>query len=72
VQVADEKVAEKVNAGMPRVKNEAILYLSTLRFQDIQSLEDKQKIIHNLQEKIDEALGGKVIQKIFLTEFVVQ
>jgi flagellar FliL protein len=72
LEVSDEKKAEKINTDMPRVKNAVILYLSTLRFQDLQTLEDKHKIIKNLHEKINESLGGNTVQKIFITEFVVQ
>ncbi|MCS6912297.1 MAG: flagellar basal body-associated FliL family protein [Myxococcales bacterium] len=62
---------QRIQAALPRVRHEALLYMAGLHLSDVQGLVGKQRVHRELQRRIADALGGG-LRRIYFDEFVVQ
>jgi flagellar FliL protein len=72
VEVADEEAAKVFEEHGAKVRNNVLMYLSTLRADEIQGAENRAKILARLRTEVKKAVGTKKVQGVYLTEFVIQ
>ena len=72
VEVADEEAAKSFEGRSAKVRNNVLMYLSTLRADEIQGAENRAKILARLRTEVKKAVGAKKVQGVYLTEFVIQ
>ena len=54
------------------VRHAVILYLSSLALADIRGTKNKEKVLAELTNRISEILGKNAVNRIYLSEFVIQ
>jgi flagellar FliL protein len=61
-----------VQMHKPELKDTILLLLSSQFFDDISTVEGKLELKQALVSRINQALGGTLVHRIYFTEFVVQ
>lgn len=64
-----KKMVERYNAEL---RDTILLLLSSQSFNEIRTMDGKLELKQALLARINHALGGQVVQRIYFTEFVVQ
>jgi flagellar FliL protein len=72
VEVANEEAAKVFEEHGAKVRNNVLMYLSTLKADEIQGAESRTKILARLRTEVRKAVGAKKVQGVYLTEFVIQ
>ncbi len=76
VMAYDEQVIEDVKKHMPVIRNNIVLLLSNQRYSDINTREGKEKLraqaLTEIQKVLKKHTGGKGIQEVYFTSFVMQ
>lgn len=72
VEVANEEAAKVFEEHGAKVRNNVLMYLSTLKSDEIQGSEARAKILAQIRTEVRKAVGAKKVQGVYLTEFVVQ
>ncbi len=72
VEVADSKMAEKLEKEMPKVRDAVILLLSSKSYSDLATLESKILLKEQLVERLNLVLGGSKVMRVYFTELVIQ
>lgn len=61
-----------LNDNTPQVRDSILLLLSSRSLKEINSVEGKVELKHQLLARMNQVLGAKVVNGIYFTEFVVQ
>jgi flagellar FliL protein len=72
LEVSDEVKKEMVEAHMAELRDTVLLLLSSQSFAEISTMDGKLELKQALLSRINRALGGTVVRKLYFTEFVVQ
>ena len=72
VEVANEEAAKVFEDHGAKVRNNVLMYLSTLKAEEIQGPENRAKILTRIRAEVRKAVGAKKVQGVYLTEFVIQ
>jgi len=72
LEVSDEDKKEIVEAHMAELRDTVLLLLSSQSFAEISTMDGKLELKQALLSRINRALGGAVVRKLYFTEFVVQ
>jgi flagellar FliL protein len=72
VEVAATKDVEKLKKVTPRIRHDALMYLSNFTMADIQAEGGKLTIVKDLLAKVRAALPDAEVRNVYLTEFVIQ
>ena len=72
LEVNDEASKNLIEFHKAELKDTILLLLSGLSFEEINSIEGKLELKQALLSRVNQVLGGSIIQRIYFTEFVVQ
>ncbi len=72
LDVADETSRELVDVRKAQLRDTILLLLTGQTFKEINSIEGKLELKQALLVRINQALGGKIVNRLYFTEFVVQ
>lgn len=78
VSVAVEVDGEGEEAGKafegkaPRVRGAVLMYLSGLKLEDVQGVDNRKKIVAGVRKEVRHAAGRKLVRDVYITEMVVQ
>lgn len=70
--VAESPNGAALDAKMPRVRQDVLLYLASLSVADTMGVENRRKIQAAIEGAVRQAAGKKVVKRVFITEFVIQ
>lgn len=72
LELADPGAADWINARVPRVRDRVLLLLSSKESAELLSAEGKFRLRDDVQQAINDMMGGRRVTAVYLTEFVVQ
>jgi flagellar FliL protein len=72
LQVRGAKGKEEIEKHAGKVRDRLIFLLSSKTFEDLNTSEGKYQLQTEITKKLNDALGGAVVEKTYFTEFVVQ
>ena len=75
VMARDQEIIDKVQVNMPAVRNKVILLLSDQKYDDVSTVEGKDKLRQEVLTAVNEALqfsGKNALDEVFFTSFVIQ
>ncbi len=72
VEVVNDKAARDLTAKEARVRDAVILLLSSKSYQDLSTMESKILLKKEVAERLNQALGGPQVLRVYITEMVVQ
>lgn len=72
VEVKDKVAADALNKNMSKVKDALILLLSSKTYEDLASLESKILLKKEIVERLTLVLGEQKVQRVYITEIVIQ
>lgn len=72
LEVGNEKRSLMIKKHEVQLRDTIILLLSGQSFKDINSMEGKLRLKQSLLTKINQILGGRIVRRLYFTEFVVQ
>jgi len=72
LDVPDEPSRELVDIRKAQLRDTILLLLTSQTFNEINSIEGKLELKQALLVRINQALGGKIVNRLYFTEFVVQ
>ncbi|MBU1052890.1 MAG: flagellar basal body-associated FliL family protein [Proteobacteria bacterium] len=72
LEVVGEAEKKKLENYKTQLKDTILMLLSSRSFEEIYTVEGKLDLKQTLLARINQALGGNVVYKIYFTEFVVQ
>ncbi|MFH2047305.1 MAG: flagellar basal body-associated protein FliL [Pseudomonadota bacterium] len=72
LEVMGEDEKKKLETYKTQLKDTILMLLSSRSFEEIYTVEGKLDLKQTLLARINQALGGNVVYKIYFTEFVVQ
>ncbi|MFO0729295.1 MAG: flagellar basal body-associated FliL family protein, partial [Myxococcota bacterium] len=70
--VVDQKIVEKANSNKALIRDEILRYLSGLSIADTMGEENKEKILEELRARMEKFVGQRKVERVLLSEFVVQ
>lgn len=71
VELADAKAVEMFEMSRPKLRDAILLLLSSKTYDSLSSEADKLQLKMEIVERMNQVLGGSVLQ-VYYTEFVVQ
>jgi len=72
VEVRNPEAAAELNANQAKVRDAVILLLSSKSYADLASLENKIILKQELVDRLNQALNGSKVIRVYFTELVVQ
>ena len=72
LEVNDENKKKRVEEHRAELRDTVLLLLSSQSFREISTMDGKLELKQALLSRINQALGGVVVRKLYFTEFVVQ
>jgi len=72
LEVNDESKKTRVEEHTAQLRDTVLLLLSSQSFREISTMDGKLELKQALLSRINQALGGVVVRKLYFTEFVVQ
>ena len=72
LEVNDENKKNRVEEHTAELRDTVLLLLSSQSFKEISTMDGKLELKQALLSRINQALGGLVVRKVYFTEFVVQ
>lgn len=72
LEVFDEEEKRMVARYTAELRDTILLLLSSQSFSEISTMEGKLELKQALLSRINHALGGRIVQRLYFTEFVVQ
>ena len=70
--VKDKKINQLIQKDMPKIKDSILLLLTSLEYNDINTLEGKLSLKKEIIKRVNNILNGDFIKDIYFIEFVVQ
>jgi flagellar protein FliL len=72
LEMKDQATFDQVHAQLPRVKDKILTILSAKKFEDINTVEGKNKLRAEITTTIDALFSKGAVTNVYLTEFVVE
>lgn len=72
IEVKDKLAADLLNKNMSKVKDSLLLLLSSKTYEDLGSLENKILLKKEIVERLTLVLGEQNVQRVYITEIVIQ
>ncbi|MCU0664252.1 MAG: flagellar basal body-associated FliL family protein [Myxococcota bacterium] len=72
LELIAETATETVNKAMPVLRNEVLMYLSSLSVAEVRTTQQKEEIQGKLKEGLNKRLKAELVKSVFFTEFVTQ
>ena len=72
LELKDQATMEQVRSQLPRVKDKILTILSSKKFQDINTVEGKNKLRAEISTAIDALYTKGTVTNVYLTDFVVE
>jgi flagellar FliL protein len=72
IEIGKEEDKVKVENNIPQLRDTILILLSSQTLNDINSIEGKLELKHEILSRMNQILGNDTVRKIFFTEFVVQ
>jgi flagellar FliL protein len=72
LELNNEKAMEKVSRYQPQIKDTILMLLTSQTFDEIRTIEGKLDLKQTLLTRINQAVGNRIVHRIYFTEFVVQ
>lgn len=72
VEVRNAESADELTAREAKVRDSVILLLSSKSYQDLATIESKILLKKEIAERLNQVLGGPKVQRVYITEMVVQ
>ncbi len=72
LEVGNEKLSHMIKKSEVQLRDTIILLLSGQSFKEINSMEGKLRLKQSLLTKVNQILGGRIVRRLYFTEFVVQ
>jgi len=72
LEVAKEEDKLKIDNHIPQLRDTVLILLSSQTLKDINTMEGKLELKHEILLRMNQMLGNKTVRRIFFTEFVVQ
>lgn len=70
--IRDVKDKQKVEQNLPLVRDAIVEILNAKRAAEVTGENGREKLKQEVQEKVNHRLGGQFVQKVLITDFVVQ
>lgn len=67
-----EEAAKSFEGKSARVRGAVLMFLSGLKLEDVQGIENRKKIVTGVRKEVRHAAGRKNVRDVFITEMVVQ
>lgn len=67
-----EKEVETINAHIPAIRDQILQILNSKKSMEVTGESGANKLKNEVQEKLNDALGGSLIQKVWISDLVVQ
>lgn len=67
-----EEAAKAFEGKAAKARSAVLMYLSTLKSEDVSGAENRKKILERMRTEVRHAVGSKVAKNVYLTELVVQ
>jgi flagellar basal body-associated protein FliL len=71
-EIANEHAQAEIEKRVPRIRQDVILYLSSLTLAETNGGENKKKIHQALEATVQKVVGKKNAKHVYITEFVIQ
>jgi flagellar FliL protein len=68
----DEKDVERLNAQVPAIRDLILQILNSKRSMEVTGDSGANKLKSEVQEKLNAAFGGQLVQKVWISDLVVQ
>lgn len=68
----DEKAVEALNAKVPAIRDQILQILNSKKSMEVTGESGANKLKNEVQEKLNAALGGSLVQKVWISDLVVQ
>lgn len=68
----DEKTLEKLNAAKPVLRDAVLTILRTRTLEQVRGAEGKQNLVEAVQARLEELAGKGAVQRVLVTDLVVQ
>ncbi len=72
VEMSGKPAADELNKNMPKVKDALLLLLSSKTYDDLSTLENKILLKKEIVERLTLVLGEQKVQRVYITEIVIQ
>jgi flagellar FliL protein len=72
LEVAGEAEKKKLEGSKAQMKDTILMLLSSRTFEEILTVEGKLDLKQAVLFKVNQMLGGNIVQRIYFTEFIVQ
>ncbi len=72
IEVANPEVVKEVTAQMPKIRDSIIMLLTSKSYADISSMESKLVLKNEILARLNQALGGTKVTRVFFTDIVIQ
>lgn len=72
IVVRDEAVAKQLEANLPVVRDSVLGILNKKKSQEVTGETGANSLKNDVQEAINKLMGGPYVQKVLMTDFVVQ
>ena len=72
VEVINKNIIREIEAQMPKIQDSVIMLLSSKSYADLMPTESKILLKDELTGRINQALGGPKVTRIFFTDLVIQ
>ena len=72
LEVETEEDSLKIEENMPQLRDTILILLSSLSLKEINSMEAKLALKHEILLRVNQLLGNNIVHKLYFTEFVVQ
>lgn len=72
LELVAETATDPINKAMPVLRNEVLMYLSSLSVAEVRTAQQKQEIQNKLKEALNKRLKAELIRNVYFTEFVTQ
>lgn len=72
LEVPDQEQVLRVGQNKTQMRDAILMLLSSITFEDINTLEGKLELKQALIQRLNQILGERAIDQLYFTEFVVQ
>ncbi|MCK5094913.1 MAG: flagellar basal body-associated FliL family protein [Spirochaetes bacterium] len=72
LEVETEEDSLKIEENMPQLRDTILILLSSLSLKEINSMEAKLALKHEILLRVNQLLGNNIVHKLYFTELVVQ
>jgi flagellar FliL protein len=72
LEIGSEEDKQVLDKTIPQLRDTILLLLSSQTFGEINTMEGKLELKQALLTRINQALGEKIVHRLYFTEFVVQ